>query len=810
MNLNFRHIKPLFFSAILSLNLSFLGSLAHAQETKDQDNELIFYGADIISADVVTQEAILKGNVKILFDNYELSAKEARVSRKTLSFTAKDNVVITGNDTVIEADKVEINYKTRVGEIVNARITSGQLLLQAEKVLKLSNEVFEAKNGSFTTCSTCPPGWRIKAKSIKTNINKYIDLKGSWLQILNTSILPIPRIVMPLNTRRKSGLLFPKFSTISKRLGAEISVPYFWAITPHSDLTFSPRLYINLDEPISAKTHFEYRHLLSSESRLNLKLGYMYDSTYVNVSQEVDPLFRYRFSYNNFFKLPGNITQKTNLTLIRDRYYLDDFQQDVSGLNESSLLNSFALNKNYDHAFISAETLYNINLIKENPQAANDDAIHKAPELRHALIERPILGNFLFFKNDLTYTNFTRNSSSFDTVNTSPTNSVNDDLDPGDQESKAVDPNNGQFDATKDLLRTGHRLRLESELSAPFNLGRLFDVLPSISYRDSFYRFNVSEGDSINISNANPYNDFANAKYLEGRVSLRTELTKVYSGKYKHRIEPELSFRKGTPVDQTDNIFFRSQEDLPYHRRNKPISDFDFFDFQHGVQFDYHDRFFRAELAELNITNVLITKKYQDNVPFYNQPLFFNIRQGYDFKNAREATGANRDPWSNLEASLNFKFKRVHALATASHYHEAGVADFSARTRFIYMPGRYLQLRYDNTNIIDNAQNKAEGRVRTAGLAFGWELPTLQIQGNANYSLTDSQLQDWSFSLNYTPIGRCWDIRLGLVKPNSARRDDENDRPQISLAASFNLGPDNNYKKTLSGLNSSILSEKER
>ena len=86
----------------------------------------------------------------------------------------------------------------------------------------------------------------------------------------------------------------------------------------------------------------------------------------------------------------------------------------------------------------------------EDPTQTQNFSVHKLPELSYDVTETPLLGGRLLFKANTTYTNFHRNSDSFDSVNLETPLEESDPL-------KTISVNNGAFDASKDLIRTGHR-----------------------------------------------------------------------------------------------------------------------------------------------------------------------------------------------------------------------------------------------------------------------------------------------------------------------------------------------------------------
>ncbi len=769
------------------LHFSTAGFAQNDPGTLDAEKDLVYYSADIINADLIMEKAKLTGNVKILFDQYELNASNAEIFKRETTLKAWGNVRLEGNNSYIEADRIELNYKTQKATITNVRLTSGQLLLEAKTVYKISDEVYEATNAKFTTCMTCPPGWRIKGKKIQTNINKYVEIKGGRFQILNQTLFPLPWLVLPLNTRRKTGLLSPELENSSGNSGLEFTVPYFLVIDPHRDFTFSPMIYFD-DKNFNttgAKLLTEYNQWLGSKSKLYLKTAFMYDDAHLDFNSNPNPGNRWFLHFTNYFVLPRNIIQKSNLTLLKERTYLSDFTSEVSGRGEPALKNTFSLSKAKGNRFLSAKAIYHINLLVEDPAARDNFSVQKLPEINYSISETPFLNNFLLFNSSATYTNFHRNSRSFDEINS---NTGDPDL------LKDIDVTGatGQFNTEEDLIRTGHRLRLNAEVSAPFRIGDSFDVRPALSYKDSYYRFNVDKKLTINNNSSTPYAPFAYSRYVEFSNSIRTEFSKVYGGEVKHKIVPEIIFRYGSSVEHSGNIFFNGTaagKNLPYHRQYQPITDENFYEDGHNVQFDYWDRFFRANVVEFSISNMLIKKHRQELVTYYDQPFFFSLTQSYDFKNKNEA--AIPDPWSNLNSLLKFKSKNFINHTQASYFYKAKQTNITTSNKFIYKPGRYIKVDYSDFLTVDYTGALTDNRTQNIRFGLGWEFETLKVSGWTNYSILQKDHLGWGSNLSYTPRGNCWGIGVRLWKLNNTNK--------INSKFNFrlNFGPDPRSRKSL-------------
>jgi|GEM_PF-2071248 len=777
----------------LFLTLSILFSLeSFALEKKllpykEDLNQLIYYSADFINANLIEESAELKGNVRIVFNNYEVTAKEATVFKKKNTAYLKGNVQIESQDMFIQAEEANLNYKTQKGDIRNVRVTSGQLLLEAESLDKLDDTTFLAHNAQFTTCITCPPAWKIKGKKIKTNIQKYIEIKGGVFQLLNQSVLPIPHIKFPINTRRKTGLIPFSIGRSTGTTGTEIQQPYFWAIDPHSDLTLSPMIYLGseLDDNIidfnGAKLHLEYRQWLSSKSWMNVKTALMKDLTYVNINSDRLSTSRWFFNFKNYFELPNDFVQKSEVTLLREREYLNDFINETNGQAEPSLRNSFSISKFKKNKFISAEVVHNTNLLVEDPFETDNFSIQKLPDIRYSISKTPIWKDRLLAQTDLQYTNFFRNGRSFDDIVDDTDNSLAPKL--------ALNTGgDGRFDPSTDLLRSGHRLRLNASLSAPFKIKQLFKVTPEVSYRDAYYKFNIAES---KLENNQDFSNFAFSRYLQFTNSFEAEFSAIYNDKYKHKFIPKLITKLGTNINRSDNVFFDSQGSLPYHRQFQPVTDTDFFDFRHGIQFDYHDRFFRAEVAELHLTNLIIQKKEQDDVTYYDQPFYFKLKQSYDFRNARLSD--TPDPWSNLDGTFKLKTKYYTNLTQASYFYRAGQTNISTRNRFKIRPGKFFSVGYTDFFTVDEEGRLTDNRTQDLYFSLSWEFPVFKFSGRVGYSLLNREHLGWETHFLFTPRGNCWGLKLDLFEINNSA-----DRGLgYSVNVFFNFGPDNTLKKSL-------------
>lgn len=751
----------------------------YAQDTKKQNkaNDII-YQADVIQADLDKGSALLKGNVIIYFEGYKLTAPEAEIVKAESRFTANGGVKIENLVTQMTADSVEIFFDNNSGVLKNARLESGQTIIQAKEIRKLDKDIFEADNSYFSSCVTCPAIVSFKAQKIKTNINKYIDMKWGRLQVLNQPILVLPRIIYPINTRRKTGILPPKLSLTTSRGQFSFGQPYFWAINESQDLTFTPEIY----SKSGVNTIVNYRQVFDSQSNLELSLGYMKDNDFViydfdNNSERSIVSNRWFIELQNEFHLPNDFIQKSHIKLFSDLIYLSDFPKDITGRNQPNIENQISLIRNKNDNHFSSEIVYNINLLTEDYKTQNLDAVHRTPQIRYSKINSIFLKHFRF-SFDTEYNKFSRKGLSYDqfTVASLPPA-------PGSL-PKEINPNpNGIFDPSNSLIRSGHRLFLQPKVVGSFNLNDRFILLPKLSLNQGLYSFSPAFEQSIATNSDDlPYSELAQRSYIEGELELKTRFSKAFNKKWKHIVEPSVSYIHGDVISETDHVFFQSTRNLPFYRRFQPINDSDFFDYRHGIQFDYYDRVEDTQVLKISLLQTFLKKDVDAEVDYYTQPIFLELSQNYDYINAQSS---NPDPWSTLNALVKIKTENTETFTQVSHFHKLRKTNFSTRNKYIYKPGHFLSASYKNNYLI-NRNNQEEFHQEFVGLGAGWKFPFVSFSGEVLYSTLDDQIQQWQAQLGYSPPGNCLSIYVNAL--GSVDRRQATNRPNFSLDFAWNFG----------------------
>ena len=103
------------------------------------------------------------------------------------------------------------------------------------------------QNGVYTACEPCnddpkkPPLWQVKAaRIIHDQTEKMMYFEDARLEFFGVPIAYFPYMSAPDPTvKRKTGVLMP-IATLDSIYGFGVEVPYYFALAPDYDLTFSP------------------------------------------------------------------------------------------------------------------------------------------------------------------------------------------------------------------------------------------------------------------------------------------------------------------------------------------------------------------------------------------------------------------------------------------------------------------------------------------------------------------------------------------------------------------------------------------
>ena len=471
----------------------------------------------------------LRGHVEIRYGTYSLYADEVTYDSDSGEATVEGHTVLDGgpNDEHIEASHGTYNFRTESGKFYNVIGTIGVQVRGKATVLtsstpfaftgklveKTGPDHFIVQEGSVTTCELPKPKWTFNAHKVVVDAGGNARVYRSSFRIRDVPVFYFPFAAFPTERLgRKSGFLIPSFGRSSTK-GTILGDSVYWAINRSMDATAGAEYYSQR----GWAERGQFRARPSDTSYVNFAYFGVIDREHQG-GEDVTLSGEGRFLRN--FRAVANID------------YLSSF---VFRLAFSETFTQAVNSEVKSQAFLSNTTRgFSYNALLERYQdfesSQNGDVITilHTPSFAVSSVDRRLAHTPLYWSVDSAAEGLSRSEPGFHT-------------------GKLL----GRFDLTPTislpLLLNGWALR------------------PALTLRNTVYtRQLLPVNGGVGITEDNPIN----RKALEGTVDLRLPpLARIFDKpilgrKLKHVIEPRLTYRYVTGVDNFANILRFDARDI--------------------------------------------------------------------------------------------------------------------------------------------------------------------------------------------------------------------------------------------------------
>jgi LPS-assembly protein len=356
-----------------------------------------------------------EGDVVITFTGGYLKADTVTLNRTTNDAWAHGHALLFSEGDTLEGDVLEINLETKKGMVNDGRMffVKNHLYVTGREIEKYGESTYRIKDATATTCEGPIPDWRFTSKEADVTIDGYGTLKNGTFQIHDTPVAWFPWALIPAKTSRQSGFLFPYMGYSQEKLGLDVDIPFYWAISDSYDATLHTR-YMSM-RGLQEGLEFRY-HPTSSTWGLFygdfLKDQWTGTDTSGGIPRtwtEKQDRWSWYWSHETTFE-PG-FTFRTDLMKISDIYYFRDFT------SHNYYLDNFAgsLNRPFHRiSFVGNEQLtsydstarivkqwrnYNLTALTQYTEnlttTSNAETLQRYPEITFTGFKQPLFGTRL-------------------------------------------------------------------------------------------------------------------------------------------------------------------------------------------------------------------------------------------------------------------------------------------------------------------------------------------------------------------------------------------------------------------------------
>lgn len=191
-----------------------------------------------------SKKYVASGGVTIIKQDAVISADEITYTEETSEVKARGNVRYDDEGTSIRADRADLNIDDKTGTLYRAEFLrkKNNYHLIGDIIEKRGDDEYYSPAAAFTTCDLPVPEWCFKGKEVTATAGDAIKARDVSFLIKDVPVLYAPYLWASINTERQTGFLMPGPSYTKKR-GAGINIPFFWAISENRDLTAMIDIY---------------------------------------------------------------------------------------------------------------------------------------------------------------------------------------------------------------------------------------------------------------------------------------------------------------------------------------------------------------------------------------------------------------------------------------------------------------------------------------------------------------------------------------------------------------------------------------
>ena len=193
--------------------------------------------------EVTESELLFKGNVSLKQGYRQVTADRVTADRERETATATGNVVFREPGILIRGSRIDYDSQSEEAVVHDARyvIHDRRMIGAADQLKRYGSGKMGIDDGRMTYCSPEDPDWVLHADTIEIDPDSGdAQAWGAKLEVADVPIMYLPWIRFPVDSRRKTGLLFPDIGS-DTRGGIDITAPVYFNLAPNYDLLYRPR-----------------------------------------------------------------------------------------------------------------------------------------------------------------------------------------------------------------------------------------------------------------------------------------------------------------------------------------------------------------------------------------------------------------------------------------------------------------------------------------------------------------------------------------------------------------------------------------
>ncbi|MDP2227924.1 MAG: LPS assembly protein LptD [Moraxellaceae bacterium] len=279
----------------------------------------------IQAEDVIYQAAgtsTLRGRVNISQPGRLIEADNAELTQDRAEGRFSGNILIAEPGLVLTGDQAEFDFASNTARIRRTEFVSAPLNAhgRADEIERSANGLITIARGEYTSCAPENPSWHFVARDIRLDPGTGRgEVRRATLHVQDVPVLYVPYFNFPIDDRRQTGMLVPRFGNTNDG-GFDLAVPIYLNIAPDQDATLTPRVLTRRGTMLEA----EYRYLLPSLGTGSL-IGALLPEDRLYAGND-----RKSAAWKHEGRPTENLRIRTDLNYVSDSAYFTDLGTDLN------------------------------------------------------------------------------------------------------------------------------------------------------------------------------------------------------------------------------------------------------------------------------------------------------------------------------------------------------------------------------------------------------------------------------------------------------------------------------------------------
>jgi len=219
----------------------FLDPLANVDQSVPPGEADLEVTAD--DSEVTKTKLYFNGNVSVQQGYRSVTADAVEIDRQNETAVASGNVTLREPGIVMTGSEIRYNSVSEQADLSHAQyvLHDRQLSGSAQALTRHADGNIAISEGAMTYCAPDDPSWVLHAESLTIDPEQGEgEAWGAKLKVEGVPVLYLPWVQFPIDSRRKTGLLFPDIGSDS-RGGLDITQPIYFNLAPNYDALYRPR-----------------------------------------------------------------------------------------------------------------------------------------------------------------------------------------------------------------------------------------------------------------------------------------------------------------------------------------------------------------------------------------------------------------------------------------------------------------------------------------------------------------------------------------------------------------------------------------